>query len=629
MLSLVPPKLLNQSRAIKQPKSRSSGYHEPTSLTTDIVHAPCPIAPGSPTRCGHEPDIIPRVSCRPGLAKRSSKAAHDSGLLTWDDKCFSMISSRVSPSSSPQYHTDCLSSLNADAREYYMPSEASKVKHSTSDRSPTNLLQRFGPIPLGKPSELEEDTCTASTPPCSLKQTPWSWPPSRKCPLNLVDHEPADFTIDSVLANLETTRLLRNHGEDLVELSGNTETDSDIFEFSESSSCDIPESLPLSDHRGFQTRSFFGDMPNDSTVKPRERSHFKLGSGYDGQSSPISNTPAPSAFRSAARPVSVMTHRDSIRDANGVTGWETSWIGYKPRRPLNVSEVTAPDPTVYKHAIDLFSMTGFESDESGEDDFTTGSTTGDYHAGLRHQSCPELHRMTEMIEDEDKPKVITKETDRHHHAVHEMNIQRLHCLKTKFYRSSSNYSVRSEFPDPPPGTERRLVSRDSADIYPSSGEESPLSSAPIRDIATGSAAYQANYLSTGRSTVLSNELEFSGLPLSTPARVSRIDSLRQSCVHPPDMPIILSSHRSPTTHRARKRYATPSCLSEVTMLHSSAKYKTPPYLYSSVLGDMCDEPVFEDQAEGLIASLHLRPLGVSCWSGIASHEPQYCSTYAK
>jgi hypothetical protein len=56
--------------------------------------------------------------------------------------------------------------------------------------------------------------------------------------------------------------------------------------------------------------------------------------------------------------------------------------------------------------------------------------------------------------------------------------RRFSTLRRRFKRSSSNYSIRSDFPSPPRGRERRLLSRASADIYPSSGDETPVFNTP-------------------------------------------------------------------------------------------------------------------------------------------------------
>lgn len=57
----------------------------------------------------------------------------------------------------------------------------------------------------------------------------------------------------------------------------------------------------------------------------------------------------------------------------------------------------------------------------------------------------------------------------------------LRSLGRRFRQSSSCYSIRSDFPVPPEGKERRLLARESADIHPSSGSETPLFNTPERD----------------------------------------------------------------------------------------------------------------------------------------------------
>ncbi|KAI0097535.1 hypothetical protein GGR51DRAFT_540647 [Nemania sp. FL0031] len=63
--------------------------------------------------------------------------------------------------------------------------------------------------------------------------------------------------------------------------------------------------------------------------------------------------------------------------------------------------------------------------------------------------------------------------------------RRIQSLRDRLHRgrSSSMYSIRPEFPPPPDGVERRYRSRNSNDIWPSSGEESPIFNTPESNIS--------------------------------------------------------------------------------------------------------------------------------------------------
>lgn len=77
-----------------------------------------------------------------------------------------------------------------------------------------------------------------------------------------------------------------------------------------------------------------------------------------------------------------------------------------------------------------------------------------------------------------------RDKDRHRYHLHVRNVtKQLRSLGRILQRSgSSTYSIRSEFPAPPRSTERRLLARDSADIWPSSGSETPLFNTPESDV---------------------------------------------------------------------------------------------------------------------------------------------------
>ncbi|KAI1339811.1 hypothetical protein F5Y15DRAFT_70051 [Xylariaceae sp. FL0016] len=106
-------------------------------------------------------------------------------------------------------------------------------------------------------------------------------------------------------------------------------------------------------------------------------------------------------------------------------------------------------------------------------------------------SCPEVHRQLEEVKlkriSVDGGQIArTKHQKHHHHSrfrlVNSIS-NRLSSLNRRLRGTgSSTYSVRSEFPAPPDGKERRSMARDSVDICPSSGDESPIFNTPESNV---------------------------------------------------------------------------------------------------------------------------------------------------
>lgn len=165
------------------------------------------------------------------------------------------------------------------------------------------------------------------------------------------------------------------------------------------------------------------------------------------------------------------------------------------------------------------------------------------------------------------------------HARHHMRnavARRFRALRRRFHRSSSSYSIRSDFPAPPAGRERRLLSRASADIYPSSGEETPIFNTPqsgmtpippvgghinllaiagtsiaIENLDHLSAKSEKTEADSEMTVFSSDELPTGQVPPSAPDFI----------VTPPSGP---SAPASPLKRPQRRRAATRSRLSEVT-----------------------------------------------------------------
>ncbi|KAI8964203.1 hypothetical protein F5Y11DRAFT_355808 [Daldinia sp. FL1419] len=118
-----------------------------------------------------------------------------------------------------------------------------------------------------------------------------------------------------------------------------------------------------------------------------------------------------------------------------------------------------------------------------------------FHVIQRHalNSCPELRRRLDDFE-RSPPQLkirdiqsrisclrptVNRSRYRHHLRVRNMIANQFRSIGRRFRRSNSSaFSIRSEFPGPLHSKERRLLARDSVDIWPSSSPESPLFNTP-------------------------------------------------------------------------------------------------------------------------------------------------------
>ncbi|KAI0016556.1 hypothetical protein F4780DRAFT_670887 [Xylariomycetidae sp. FL0641] len=237
----------------------------------------------------------------------------------------------------------------------------------------------------------------------------------------------------------------------------------------------------------------------DARLAIRKRS-ARSGTGFDGPYSPSDETSSEGALcglpslSSRRAPLSGSSHK--IRsDTSGSIDWEKNWPKRKPRRGHDVSEVSVPDSAHHTHAVDLTSMI---NPKNGDNDNSLSCSKIKQHHSRFHaiqnfamSSCPELHRQldedTGAIGDVDGSFLAFPDYSEYNKNLHR---HRLHMPSTisKRFRSlgrrlrggsaSSSYSIRSEFPATPDAKERRSLARNSTDIWPSSGEESPLFNTP-------------------------------------------------------------------------------------------------------------------------------------------------------
>ncbi|CAJ2509113.1 Uu.00g141390.m01.CDS01 [Anthostomella pinea] len=241
-------------------------------------------------------------------------------------------------------------------------------------------------------------------------------------------------------------------------------------------------------------------------IHTRGHRSTRSGTGFDGPLSSPSDTQLrpPShvlgdqigaSMRSAALPNRSQRLKS---DTSGSIDWEKSWPKRKPRRAHNVSEVS-PDPAALIHAADFFAMVT-QKDDSVDDGNADDMLCPDFkvhHAQfhaiqqLALKSCPELHRQVgDFAQTVNKSEAglplvapnyseFDKSRHRHRPRVSDTLSKGFRSLGRKLYRSgSSSHSARSDFPAPPDGKERRYLARDSTDVWPSSGEESPVFNTP-------------------------------------------------------------------------------------------------------------------------------------------------------
>ncbi|KAI8627152.1 hypothetical protein F5Y19DRAFT_477716 [Xylariaceae sp. FL1651] len=240
------------------------------------------------------------------------------------------------------------------------------------------------------------------------------------------------------------------------------------------------------------------------------------GTGFDGPLSSVNGTPPlrlPTDASSGTLGSSLLSNdltggsRKLRSDTSGSIDWEKSWPKRKPRRIHNVSESSNPDPPANLRSINSSSMV--RENQNGGDKSNTdalrrneqGKSNSQLHTIQKCalKSCPDLHQQSLPVAtptvarfsvDKDcgiKPPNYSRfdnSRHQHHFRMPSTISKRFRILREKLHRSrsSSTYSIRSEFPAPPDGKERRFLSRNSTDIWPSSGEESPIFNTPESNI---------------------------------------------------------------------------------------------------------------------------------------------------
>ncbi|KAI2635735.1 hypothetical protein GGS26DRAFT_589402 [Hypomontagnella submonticulosa] len=159
-----------------------------------------------------------------------------------------------------------------------------------------------------------------------------------------------------------------------------------------------------------------------------------------------------------------------------------------------------------------------ESGNSSDDDDTSDSKSCSYllqHGAQFHviqkcaqNSCPELHRQLDNFDrtilrqraqgNQEQPIHVRSklEKSRRRYRFHARSAvsRQFRWLGHRFRRSgSSTISIKSEFPAPPDSKERRFLARDSAEIWSSSGDESPIFNTPESNIANAKHTHNSSH----------------------------------------------------------------------------------------------------------------------------------------
>ncbi|KAI1112412.1 hypothetical protein F5Y14DRAFT_272049 [Nemania sp. NC0429] len=218
----------------------------------------------------------------------------------------------------------------------------------------------------------------------------------------------------------------------------------------------------------------------------------------------------------------------------GSIDWEKSWPKRKPRRRHDVSESSDLDPSAHGRPANS-SHTNKTNDRNDchllESHGMAGQSLPCNVQDCAFKSCPEFYQRS--------PSAVVPSTSRYNsgkgfglespnysqfnttrHLIPERVSKRFRSLRDRFRRgrSSSMFSIRPEFPPPPDGRERRYRSRNSNDIWPSSGEESPIFNTPESNISPMQpAGHHADLLAATGLAIATAELDrLTGSPGSTP-----------------------------------------------------------------------------------------------------------------
>lgn len=420
MRPLVESRAASYPSTTARPRAASDIVYDMPWVPARNVLSPSPITPGSIRRTTNAPDIIQRCSNRPALNRvPTDEVAHsademslssDSGTNTiadWGLQWMSPPRARFG-----QQHPNLRS---------VVPSEASELECPPPHPTPSSPLQENHDGPLPGPVDVHGREISSwlagltTVSPSPTKQEAPTLPALQRIKTEKMGVEPGSLKVVQLLNDMANRNFLHDSCNNLSQGEANAGSPingrslsnrlSDSFSEEYSLSANSISSPEITDPR-YQTY-FASGRSRFLSLTPVHHDTTGFGSGYDGPPSPTRDQGGQDSMESAQPSASSATKSppDLRRDkptyhTTGVIDWEKSWFKHKPRRAHMVSEVTSPDPSVHRHAVDLFSMTSFDSDDSEVGSPAEPTTGKQSRNGARlpqeraFQSCPELGRAT-------------------------------------------------------------------------------------------------------------------------------------------------------------------------------------------------------------------------------------------
>ncbi|KAI0195193.1 hypothetical protein EV127DRAFT_181399 [Xylaria flabelliformis] len=275
-----------------------------------------------------------------------------------------------------------------------------------------------------------------------------------------------------------------------------------------------------------------------TSIRAKELIHTIPSTGFDGpRSSTSGNSPLDSPSNISRPPLGALTlgncmpctSRSPKSYTSGSIDWEKSWPKRKPHRRHDVSESSDREHLNHRNYADA-PTTNIEDESKIEAPKHEKKDHSGYSKAQASdiKSCPELNRQSlsaaipatsrfsvcsttgrsfskanDCFQPDKVPGLESPDYSQFEYSrqrwQHFPNTvsKRFRSLRDKLHRSrsSSMFSTRPEFPPPPDGKERRYRSRNSNDIWPSSGEESPIFNTPASNISpVPPAGHNANLL---------------------------------------------------------------------------------------------------------------------------------------
>ncbi|KAK7924348.1 hypothetical protein PG985_006402 [Apiospora marii] len=230
-----------------------------------------------------------------------------------------------------------------------------------------------------------------------------------------------------------------------------------------------------------------------------------MGAGFDGPTSPLGET-------------------DDFKPST-TTDKSFPWSrADDPGHPRSKHIKSTTYDHVHKNIIDLLSLDlAVKGDHDDDEDAEKCHQVTQHHAQFHNfksfalKSCPELHKPpldcfedleSKGLRNDTHDNSTSKPANKTRPSVRQAMSRGLRSLGRRFRQSSSSYSIRSGFPVPPEGKERRLLARESADIHPSSGSETPLFNTPeTGGTPTATSRGNVDLLAMGGTMIAASELD--------------------------------------------------------------------------------------------------------------------------